>query len=341
MLHRRAAFLTAVLAALALTVALSGCAAPQLPAAFTNPVIPGLWTPDRMAGAVSADSPVAGDLGADVDVTDPEPAPVTAKPEATAYHDNAAVMGKLFFDTNEGPSVCSATAVRDPARPGRSGLVWTAGHCVHGGAGSRWFRNIVFVPSYNNDGLTGAARARAGLGAVAPFGTWWADRAETAPEWIAEGAPSGGGGSPFDFAVLHVKRSGTSASLEETIGRAAPVWFGAASATTIPAMGVWGYPAEKPFDGERMFSCQDRPGRLAVRRGQPVLYRIGCTMNGGASGGGWFARDPSGALALVSNTSIGPDGNTWLAGPRLGQRAREVYQSVSNGSSPRPAARDR
>ncbi len=334
MFQHRAAPAALIVLALALVLAATGCVSPRLSAAFTNPVVPGLWTPDRMAGAASADTPVTGDLGADVDVdvTDPEPAPVAAKPEATAYHDNAAVVGKLFFDTDEGPSVCSATAVRDPARPGRSGLVWTAGHCVHGGSGGRWFRNIVFVPSYNNDGLTGAARARAAVAAVAPFGTWWADRAETAPEWIAQGAPSGGGGAPFDFAVLHVKRPGTGASLEETIGAAAPVWFGAASATTIPAMGAWGYPAEAPFDGERMFSCADRPGRLAVRRGQPVLYRIGCTMTGGSSGGGWFARDPSGSLALVSNTSIGPAGNTWLAGPRLGERAREIYASVSRAS---------
>ncbi|MFE3554120.1 trypsin-like serine peptidase [Streptomyces sp. NPDC059193] len=329
--HRAArAALTAL--TLTLVLAATGCVSPRLPADFANPVVPGLWTPDRMAGAAPAGTAVPGDLGADVDVTDPEPAPVAAKPEATSYHDNAAVVGKLFFDTDEGPSVCSATAVRDPARPGRSGLVWTAGHCVHGGAGGRWFRNIVFVPSYNNEGLTGAARARAAERAVAPFGTWWADRAETAPEWIAQGAASGGGGAPFDFAVLHVRRPGTGASLEETIGEAAPVWFGAASATTIPAMGAWGYPAEAPFDGERMFSCTDRPGRLAVRRGQPVLYRIGCTMTGGSSGGGWFARDPSGSVALVSNTSIGPEGSTWLAGPRLGERAREVYAAAGEAS---------
>jgi hypothetical protein len=95
-------------------------------------------------------------------------------------------------------------------------------------------------------------------------------------------------------------------------------------------MSVWGYPAESPFDGERMFSCRDRPGRLTIRSGQPVLYRIGCTMTGGSSGGGWFARGPAGGPALVSNTSIGPTDDTWLAGPRLGEPAEELYRRVSD-----------
>jgi hypothetical protein len=53
-------------------------------------------------------------------------------------------------------------------------------------------------------------------------------------------------------------------------------------------------------------------------------------MTGGSSGGGWFARNTGGALALVSNTSVGPADNTWLAGPRLGAGAKEVYSAVSD-----------
>ncbi|MFJ4827293.1 trypsin-like serine peptidase [Streptomyces bacillaris] len=336
---------TAAAAAVLALLAVTGCSAvdglapsgalPALPA-FSNPVIPGLWTPNRMADAVSADIPVADGLGEDAGATDPEPAPVPAAPEKTPYARNAAVVGKLFFDTPEGPSVCSGTVVEDPANPGASGLVWTAGHCVHAGAGGTWFRNIVFVPSYNNDALTGDARRNAGESQVAPLGTWWADAAETSPEWAAEGAPTGGAGAPFDFAVLHVKApQGRGGSLEEATGEAASVRFDAPSATRIGAMAAWGYPAAPPFDGERMFSCQDRPGRLSVRDDQPPLYRIGCTMTGGSSGGGWFAEGPDGSVALVSNTSIGPADNVWLAGPRLGARAKSVYEAVSGSGSPR------
>jgi hypothetical protein len=34
-------------------------------------------------------------------------------------------------------------------------------------------------------------------------------------------------------------------------------------------------------------------------------------------------------VALVSNTSIGPVTNTWLAGPHLGTEARKVFDAVS------------
>ncbi|MER8197815.1 hypothetical protein ABTY00_28165 [Streptomyces microflavus] len=337
----RTAAALAGLAGLAL-LAVTGCSAgdglpspgalPGLPA-FSNPVVPGLWTPDRMADAASADTPVADGLGEDAGATDPEPDPVPAAPESTPYAENAAAVGKLFFDTPDGPSVCSGTVVEDPANPGASGLVWTAGHCVHAGKGGTWFRNIAFVPSYNNDGLTGDARSNASEAQVAPLGTWWAETAETSPEWAAEGAPSGGAGAPFDFAVLRVKApQGRGGSLEEATGEAASVRFDAPSATRIEAIAAWGYPAAAPFDGERMFSCQDRPGRLSVRDDQPPLHRIGCTMTGGSSGGGWFAEGPDGSVALVSNTSIGPEDNRWLAGPRLGSRAKSVYEAVSGRS---------
>lgn len=158
-------------------------------------------------------------------------------------------LGKVFFDGPDGPSVCSGTAVEDPARPGRSSLVWTAGHCVHGGAGGTWHRNIVFVPSYNDRGLTGASRRAAGAAEVAPLGTWWADRAGTSEQWLAEGAATGGAGASGDFAVLRVARQGTRTSLQEATGAAVPVWFDAPPTAAISAMKAWGYPAATPSTG--------------------------------------------------------------------------------------------
>ena len=65
--------------------------------------------------------------------------------------------------------VCSGTVVKDPRNPGKSNLVWTAGHCVHAGQAGGWYRNIVFVPAYNDKGKSAAAageRAAAGDRAV-------------------------------------------------------------------------------------------------------------------------------------------------------------------------------
>lgn len=149
------------------------------------------------------------------------------------------------------------------------------------------------------------------------------------PQWISEGSDTGGKGSAFDFAVLHVRPPSGDASLQETIGAAAPVRFDVPSAQSLLTASVWGYPAESPFDGETLFSCQDRPGRLSVDKDAPTMYRVGCTMTGGASGGGWFAPGPDGSLALVSDTSIGSTSHTWLAGPSLGKQAEKVYDAIS------------
>jgi hypothetical protein len=130
--------------------------------------------------------------------------------------------------------------------------------------------------------------------------------------------------------VLHVKPESASGgkSLEETVGAALPVEFDAPAVKDIDSMGAWGYPAAPPYDGTKMFSCIDQPGRLSLAS-QPTMYRIGCTMTGGSSGGGWFADGTDGKPALVSNTSIGPVTSTWLAGPHLGPEAKSVYDAVS------------
>ena len=88
--------------------------------------------------------------------------------------------------------------------------------------------------------------------------------------------------------------------------------------------------AAAPYDGQALYQCKDRPGRLSFSASDPTMYRIGCTMTGGSSGGGWVAKGSDGKPALVSNTSIGPASSGWLAGPRLGEVAKGVYDSVSD-----------
>ena len=134
-------------------------------------------------------------------MTDPTPRPVDGAGREPPYHANAPEAGKVFFDGPEGSMVCSATVVKDPAHPGKSNMVWTAGHCVHAGKEGGWYRNIAFVPSYNDNGQ---ARRRAGerhQEEVAPYGVWWGDWAQTSDQWIEQGGATGGQGAPYDFAV--------------------------------------------------------------------------------------------------------------------------------------------
>ncbi|GGQ16974.1 MULTISPECIES: trypsin-like serine peptidase [Streptomyces] len=299
---------------------------------YINPIIEDLWDPDRMRDAEQPQRPsVDPDAGKDQGVTDPTPAPVAAKPANAPYNRSVPESGKVFFDGPEGSMVCSATVVKDPAHPGKSNMVWTAGHCVHAGKAGGWYRNIAFVPSYNNAGKPSAQLKGAPREQVAPFGVWWSDWAQTSDQWIATGGPTGGAGAPYDFAVLHVTpEKGSGKSLEETVGSALPVEFAAPAVPKVASLTATGYPAAAPFDGQKAFQCTDKPGRLTLRANEPVMYRIGCTMTGGASGGGWVAAGADGKPALVSNTSIGPAKAGWLAGPRLGPEAKGIFTAVSN-----------
>ncbi|MFF9127639.1 trypsin-like serine peptidase [Streptomyces sp. NPDC014889] len=298
---------------------------------FVNPIIKDLWDPDRMRRAKDPDKGVDNDLSGDQGVTDPTPAPVTARAVSPTYHANAATAGKVFFDSPEGTMVCSATVVQDPAHPGKSNLVWTAGHCVHAGKKGGWYRNIAFVPSYNDAGRGTAELQNAAKDEVAPFGVWWGDWAQTSEQWIEQGGPTGGQGASYDFAVIHVtpEQGGSGRSLEETVGAALPVDFAAPAVPKVRSVTATGYPAAPPYDGQRLYQCQDKPGRLSLSTSDPTMYRIGCTMTGGSSGGGWVATGSDGKPALVSNTSIGPVTAGWLAGPRLGPEAKGVYDAVS------------
>ncbi|MFD7392376.1 trypsin-like serine peptidase [Streptomyces sp. NPDC059852] len=299
---------------------------------YINPIIKDLWNPDRMRDAEDPDRGVdENDLSGDQGVTDPTPDPVDAQAVAPRYHASVPEAGKVFFDSPEGTMVCSATVVKDPAHPGKSNMVWTAGHCVHAGRSGGWYRNIAFVPSYNDAGRSEAELEGVARSEVAPYGIWWADWAQTSNQWIAQGGPTGGDGAPYDFAVLHVKpENGGGKSLEETVGSALPVEFDAPAVPKVKSIEAIGYPAAAPYDGQKLYRCQDRPGRLSLRASDPTMYRIGCTMTGGSSGGGWVATGNDGKPALVSNTSIGPVESGWLAGPRLGKEAETVFDGVSD-----------
>ncbi|KES07713.1 hypothetical protein BU52_07235 [Streptomyces toyocaensis] len=299
---------------------------------FVNPIIEDLWDPDRMRDAEEPDQGVVeSDISGDQGVTDPTPQPVRAAAVPPSYHANAPTAGKVLFDSPEGTMVCSATVVQDPANPGKSNMVWTAGHCVHAGKKGGWYRNIAFVPSYNDSGKSAQELESATKEEIAPHGVWWGDWVQTSDQWIEQGGATGGDGASYDFAVLHVtpEKGGDGKSLEETVGSALPVDFGAPAVSEIEKMTAIGYPAAPPYDGQSLYRCADKPGRLSISTSDPTMYRIGCSMTAGSSGGGWIAAGADGKPALVSNTSIGPVTSGWLAGPRLGDEAKGVYDAVS------------
>ncbi|GAA1981511.1 trypsin-like serine peptidase [Kitasatospora viridis] len=262
---------------------------------------------------------------------DPLPSPIAAKPMAHPYSQYG-VDGKLFFDVGDNEhAVCSATVISDPAHPGKSNLIWTAGHCLTSGKTGKEYTNIAFVPEFNSSGAVSNGAKAKDPSQYAPLGIWDATQAITSPQWQAEGGETGSAASQYDFSIMRVQNENPNGkSLEETVGGSVPVWFNAPrDQLSITAVG---YPAAKPFDGMEMEHCDGgKPSRISFDPSRPPMNVIGCSMTGGSSGGGWFAvRD--GKPALVSNTSIGPEDNTWLAGPYLDDVAAGALNYISKKS---------
>jgi V8-like Glu-specific endopeptidase len=307
---------------------------------YINVIIEEFWDPKRIWEAEDNDKsvdeddvdegdgkePETDDPADDRGVTDPFPPKVEAAEKETPYSASSPAVGKLLFETPEGTAACTAAVVKDPDNPGKSNLVATAGHCVHAGAEGGWFRQLVFVPAYNDNNLP-LADLEAGVetSEIAPHGIWWASYVGTTDYWRDNGANMGGAGAHQDFAVIMVEPEdqAVTQSLEELTGAAYEIDFEAPAVSGIGSTEVIGYPVAPPYDGQTMYSCTGDLARLSMDATQPVMYSAGCSMTGGSSGGPWIAGDK-----LISVTSIGPADNSWLAGPRLEDDARAVYDAV-------------
>ncbi|MFC5891057.1 trypsin-like serine peptidase, partial [Kitasatospora aburaviensis] len=267
---------------------------------------------------------------------DPLPKTVNAQPVQHPYT-KVAVHGKLFADApgagadaagGLNHNQCSATVVADPAHPGKSNLVWTAGHCVHQGKGGSFYSNITFIPAFNsNAALSGGKQADESQ--YAPYGIWPGTQAVTSPQWKAEGGKTGDAATHYDFAIIRVKPADNGKSLEETVGGALPVWFNAPRDQL--SISEFGFPAAPPYDGMELNHCESgKPTRLSFDPSRPPMLAIGCTMTAGSSGGGWLAVK-DGKPALVSNVSVGKHTGDpmFQAGPYLDDVAAGAYDFLS------------
>ncbi|MER7755419.1 trypsin-like peptidase domain-containing protein [Kitasatospora sp. NPDC097643] len=293
--------------------------------------------PATAPATATAQPSVPGQPPADGGVDAP-PKTVNAQADPHPYAKNLSVFGKIFFDKPGAQTlapgklgqnyVCSGTVVADPAHPGKSNLVWTAGHCAHQGKGSTFNSNIVFIPDFNASGAVSGGKRPTDVTQYAPYGKWDAVNYVTSPVWKAEGGEVGPA-AQYDFAILRVKpEEDTGKSLEETVGGALPVWFNAPRDQL--SITNYGYPAGPPFDGLELNHCDGgKPSRLAYDPNRPPMLTIGCSMTGGSSGGGWLAAK-DGKPALVSNVSVGHDGDQkWQAGPYLDDVAAGLYNFIA------------
>ena len=303
------------------------------------------WTPQRMASAEAVDAPTPARLGmrrASTVEQRPQGEPVvvpgadggrtssevpvatsTAEPLPNAYAESVPapytdlpdrLHGKVFFTSGGLPYVCSGTLINNPT----SDMVWTAGHCVHDGAGGSFVRHWAFVPAYGSSGPD-----------TQPYGTWTARKLTVLAGW---GEMSDWG---YDVgAVLLDAKDGR--QLGELIG-------GHGIAFNLPTDQVFsalGYPHAPPFDGQLLYRCDATLPRADRRYwgSGPVPIGIDCDMTGGSSGGGWLINiGPRGRGVVNSVVSYRyADDALTMYGPYQGSAALSLYDSVN---APAPTAK--
>lgn len=277
------------------------------------------WSPERMDQADGDGT--GGGTGRPLDEHPPAPREARAirRYEGTLPE---TVVGRLFFvdDQNHSGS-CSATVVDSPGR----NMGWTAGHCLHSGRGGAWFRDLIFIPAYNTRGLPGHQHG------YAPYGTWAVEYASTSNVWIANGARLENTAYSWDYGAFTVAPDRQGRRLQDVVGAGVPLLFNPPRDLEVSS---YGFPADQPFNGYTLFRCDSPTSSYRPRglvngrqlRGSPMLW-IGCTMTGGSSGGGWFARMGQHTY-LVSNTSMGWHEAGVQAGPYLDQDAKEIFDQL-------------
>lgn len=217
------------------------------------------WTPARMAEAIAA-GPSRPSLMTDA-VTTPRPG-ASAKVDGavptvpSTQADIHTMSGRVFFVDDHGENhSCSGSTVNSNGKR----LVFTAGHCVHGGGSGRgWFdvNRWVFVPAYH---------------AGSPYGTWSAYQ-----QWSKNGWTNSGNRAYDVAAVVMQPKNGV--RIVDAVGGQGIEWgFGYGR-----FIYMFGYPADPPFNGSQLYFCN---GTTRNEGGFPALD---CNMTGGASGGPWL-----------------------------------------------------
>jgi hypothetical protein len=216
----------------------------------------------------------------------------------------ARTSGKVYFtNTQDGYNyVCSATIVNSQGKD----MVWTAGHCVHGGKGGNWHANWVFVPSYRNG--------------WAPYGYWYASQLWTKTAWINSSELE----SDMGVAIV-----GTNYGyhIVDYLGGQGITW----NQSKHIAVTALGYPAASPYDGESLQACSGTtfPTWEFLWWSSDLIGLHNCNLTGGSSGGGWLAFFDGQAGYLDGNNSFKyvNDANS-IYSPYFGDRAAGLYDTT-------------
>jgi len=219
----------------------------------------------------------------------------------------ASTSGKIFFVGDDGLNyVCSGSTVNS----GGKNLVYTAGHCVHGGGSSRqWYEEStwVFAPAYDETSSN-----------PSPYGMWTAGQLWSLTAWIQSGDRR------YDIGVAVMQTDGSGRHIVNVVGGQGIEW----NYPLVQFVYQFGYPQRSPFDGRTLQYCTGTTYDDGGNEG------IDCNMTEGASGGPWLD-DFDGTFGRLDSV------NSWVFwneggvrykwnGPYFGEASRNLFATVQN-----------
>lgn len=266
------------------------------------------WTEERMRNAIPGDALAAKAFErrnpssqAAVKGKEKTVDPTKEKKKTTIAADEAPVssIGKVFVVLNGADYVCSGNAVTS----GNQSTVVTAAHCLTDGPIGP--SNFIFVPGYENG--------------YAPKGEWEGRSYFVPQRWTNDGDF----GVDTGFAVVN-KLGGE--NLTQVVGGTKVVF----NEPPLLDYKIFGYPADKPFDGQALKSCT---GTAAADTTNPQFGTQGitCDMKGGSSGGPWLIQGGNSAYVGYQNSinSFSYKGSNVMYGPYWGQEIQDTYTEAS------------
>ncbi|RMI47153.1 hypothetical protein EBO15_04540 [Actinomadura harenae] len=214
------------------------------------------WTPQRLASA----TPVGGPKAA-APSTGPSASPspgtmggrsVTAQsvPKSAAFG-GIPTVGAVFFNNGKGNHYCTASVIHSYSKS----LLLTAAHCIHGGRGGGYSRNVAFVPKFDNG--------------KRPYGIWSAKMLLVDKRWASKSDPD------LDYGFIAVNpRSGR--KIEQVVGYN--------KLATDEGAGNWVNVAGYPSRSNRPIYCKTKTAKAFKYQ-----IRMDCTgFYGGTSGSPWL-----------------------------------------------------
>lgn len=290
------------------------------------------WTKERMAQAEPADVPAGPHSDASVQDEVTADGPAVAHPGAlpqtlagpTAATElspmaggfewpgpqhaaPASTTGRIFWTTPGKTHFCSGSAVNS----GNKDLVFTAGHCIHGGAGGGYFmnHNWVFAPNY-----------RDGFDPI--YGIWTPRRMQTTSGW------ANSTDHRYDMGVALMNTNFFGQHLVNVVGGQAIIW----NLPSAQFMIAFGYPAVGQYNGDRLIYCNGNTF-LDNNKAAPKPVGLNCDQTPGASGGPWLrgfnANTGLGQLNSVFSYFYTINPNQWF-GPYFGSAAGNLFNANAN-----------